>query len=56
MVEGNGQMSLRKPKLSTTKGSSAPRRRRKFEYLKKKPIGEIQVSLKLDKNNEYFTW
>jgi len=28
-MEGNGKMSLRRPKLSTIKGSSAPRRRRR---------------------------
>jgi len=33
-IEGNGKMSLRRPKLSTTKGSSTPRRRRMRPSLK----------------------
>ena len=33
MIEGNGKMSLRRSKLSTIKGSSAPRRRRREIFL-----------------------
>jgi hypothetical protein len=83
-IEGNEKRSLRRPKPSAIKGSSAPGRRRRLLallclsihlsvqmeqfgshqmdlngilYLRifQKSVNKIQVSLKSDNNNGYFT-